>query len=72
VTVYDWAIVLPGGRKVSELKPTELKNFDAADAFERRRLREMDEKFCERLAMAIEHGKERLPGATRSRLNRSL
>ena len=49
---------------MSELKPTELKNFEAADALERRRLRAMDEKFCERLAMAIEHGKERLPGAS--------
>ena len=48
---------------MSESEPELTKfNFDAADAFERRRLREMDEKFCERLAMAIECGKERLPG----------
>jgi hypothetical protein len=36
-------------------------NFDAMDALERRRVREMDEKFCESLASAIERGKERLP-----------
>ena len=40
-----------------------MTNFDAIDAFERRRLREMDEKFCERLAEAIERGKERRPRA---------
>ena len=48
---------------MSESEPTELINFDAVDALERRRLREMDEKFCERLAVAIERGKERLPRA---------
>ena len=47
---------------MSELEPAELTNFDAADGFERRRLREMDEKFCKRLAKAIKRGQERMPG----------
>ena len=46
---------------MSESDSTESRHVDATDAFERKRLREMDEKFCERLAMAIERGKERLP-----------
>lgn len=48
---------------MSKSELTESRHVDAADAFERKRLREMDEKFCERLAMAIERGKERLPRA---------
>ena len=48
---------------MSESESTELRHVEAADAIERKRLREMDEKFCERLAMAIERGKERLPRA---------
>ena len=46
---------------MSELEPADNFNYDAADAIERRRLREMDEKFCERLAMAIERGQEECP-----------
>ena len=46
---------------MSESESTELRHVDAADAFERKRLRDMDEKFCECLASAIERGKERLP-----------
>ena len=48
---------------MSDASLTEhLINVDAADAFERKRLREMDEKFCERLARAIARGQERMPG----------
>jgi hypothetical protein len=48
---------------VSESESTELRHVEAADAIERKRLRDMDEKFCERLARAIERGMERLPRA---------
>ena len=52
-----------GGSQVTESSLTEhLVNVDAADAFERQRQREMDEKFCERLAWAIARGQERMPG----------
>jgi hypothetical protein len=44
-----------------------LINLDASDALERKRLREMDEKFCERLAAAIERGQERTRKVTLSR-----
>jgi len=44
---------------VSEASLTE--HLIAADAFERKRLREI-EKFCERLARAIARGQERMPG----------
>jgi len=55
-----------GGLQMSEASLTEhLINVDAADVGERKRLREMDEKFCERLARAIERGWERMPGPAR-------
>jgi hypothetical protein len=49
---------------VSEASLTEhLINVDAA---ERKRLREMNEKFCERLARAIARGQERMPGPAKN------
>ena len=41
-------------------------NFDAMDALERRRVREMDEKFCECLASAIERGRSDCQASARN------
>ena len=51
---------------MSESEPTEWMNFDAMDALERRRVREMDEKFCECLASAIERGRSDCQASARN------